>query len=1281
MNRKRNMSTKENGNWKRLFSEILVVVMLLTAILSAGIFSFPDKVYAASASANTLVVKNANEESGMWNLPMMNYLYSSVENKKVRNYVKYIDNDSANGWRLAYCTQFSRHFVDSAEYIGKTWQSNGMYSEISYAIAHGSNLYGDKNDAAYSTGSWLKDYYVTQAVIYCILADYGYDGHPLESLSAVDGYRDVYDCTLAMYKDVKANAGKDGYGDNPMYKIVAPASTKMTLTADGNYYRSGWYSIQSSGTVTSKSINLSGAPKGCEIVYENKNSLTSRFYVQIPAKQAMEMSGDQAAFRITASAGFERPLAYLYETKIADYQNITFEQKQVEPNVRVSESEVSLSLEKCKIAVHKTDETTENGVEGAIYGIYSDASCTKLVVTMPATDKDGYAEAEFVKRQDTYYVKEITASKGYLVNPSVERVSVHVKQTSEVSVKESQVKGQIDIKKTDQEKEAFVSQGDASLVGAEYGLYAKQDIEHPDGHTGILYKAGTLVQKQKIGEAGEASFKNLYLGEYYIKEISAPSGYILDKTEYPVTLSYQDQKISLVVENLTVSDRVKKQAFEIIKVSTDGESAETMLVGDAEFTVKLERDVKEKGWDAAKVYDVLTTDSKGYAKSIELPYGTYHVKETKTPENVNTTKDFYVTISEDSRIPQSWRAFNDAPFSAYIRLIKQDIDTGETILLKGTTFKIRDTATGKDISMKVGNKWVSEFVTDETGMVTTPLKLLPGEYEVYEITAPAGYVLCTEAMTFSVSGNGEYQADEDGDFIIDLKMKNRQQYGTVTLYKHGETLSAKAEQAAQENVSQENVSQEAAGDEKTENRFVYEDRPVCGSEFWLVCDEDIYTADHQVNGDGSRKLAVYQGITLKKGAVAATLITDEEGKAMADRLPLGKYHIEEVKASEGFVLNTKSDAFSLTYAGQHTELTYHDSDFVNDRQKVALSLIKTSTEEEKAVEGAEYGLFAKEDLKAYDGTVVVKADELIESQITDAEGMLAFESDLPLGYYYVKELSEAPGYYLDEEIYDVDASYQGQEINVIEKTLEVQDVPTITEFSKVDLTTGEEVSGAQLQILNEEGTIVEEWVSAGEKHTVYGLLEGNYTFREIMAPKGYVVSSDVEFSIKKDGRVQQVIMKDDTVKGRVVIDKTDSHTGKPLKNVEFELQDVKGNVLETLITDDHGHAESRLYEIASWKDGVYSEPLHYVLIETKAAEGYLPDETEYDIAFEYVDDQTPIVEVHKEIVNEKMIEKAETPKTGDDMRIFVPAVVLGAALAGAGICGVIRRKRKWMFWK
>lgn len=1032
--RRKRRGVLKNRRWRRVFCQggamLLAILTLWMTVIPTGV------TYAATISAgeNYLEVKRANDKSGMWNLPRMDYLYSTVENARVRNYVKYIADDARNGWRLAYCTQFSNHFKESAEYISQVWQQNGMYSEISYAIEHGSHCYGGKNDAAYSTGDWVRDYYVTQAVIYCILSDYGMDGHPISSLRSVDGYQNVYDCTMRMYQDVKKNAGKDGYGDTPEYSIVSPASNELHLIEDGNWYQSDWYSVRSKGKILNGEVKLEQAPEGTELIWEESEGTKEHFYVRIPERNVRNLPTDGSGIHVTATASVERPYVTVFEAKAADHQNITFQQYNKECRVG-SDTWLSVKPENTIVRVIKKDRETGQPVEGALYGVYSDSTCENLITEIPLTGKDGAAQIELVARQDVYYIKEIRASEGYLLDDMIKPVMVHAGETVEIEMEEQAVKGKIILKKIDRDTGTFQVQGDAILEGAKYGLYSEEDIVYPDSQELVLYPAGTMVAEGTINEAGMLAFENLYLGKYYIQEIAAPEGYLLDEKKYPVSLTYVDERTQIVMVEVKVQEAVKKQAFELIKISTDGSSAETELVSGAEFTVKLLSDIEKYGWEQTAVSDVIVTDEHGYGRSKELPFGKYLVRETKTPENRNTTDDFTVNISEDSKVPQKWRVFNDAPFSAYIRMVKKDLDTGRTVELAGTEFRIRDLDTGKDVSMEVGNKQISTFVTDQTGTITTPLKLKPGNYEAYEIKAPKGYLAGKEAVSFRVSSEEDYLTDEDGDFVIEVALSNKSQKGVVTVTKYGEKLDGIGTNGWRQSL------RECLERKSVLTMFHYKELPLEGVVFQLICDEDIYTSDFQKDESGNRQLEQYHGVSLSKGTVIEEMITDTSGKASLTELPLGSYHLEEIQAAEGYVCNKKLDAFTLEYEGQNVEMSSYGSEFKNERQKVALRLSKTSSETGCALEGAVYGLYAEENIQNREGKVIIQADDLVESNKTDEDGKIYFQSDLPLGKYYIKEIEAAQGYLLDVEKYEVDASYQGQNIPVIEKEIHVQDVP------------------------------------------------------------------------------------------------------------------------------------------------------------------------------------------------------------------------------------------------
>ena len=119
---------------------------------------------------------------------------------------------------------------------------------------------------------------------------------------------------------------------------------------------------------------------------------------------------------------------------------------------------------------------------------------------------------------------------------------------------------------------------------------------------------------------------------------------------------------------------------------------------------------------------------------------------------------------------------------------------------------------------------------------------------------------------------------------------------------------------------------------------------MAGAKYELIADEDVYTPDHQkgVSGD-ARRIAVYNDIPVVSGAAIATLITDDKGEASADGLPLGKYHLVEVEAPNGYVLDETAKEIELSYKDDHTEIVYENAEFVDERVKTELSLVKKNS--------------------------------------------------------------------------------------------------------------------------------------------------------------------------------------------------------------------------------------------------------------------------------------------------------------------------------------------------
>lgn len=904
-------------------------------------------------------------------------------------------------------------------------------------------------------------------------------------------------------------------------------------------------------------------------------------------------------------------------------------------------------------------------------------------------DLDGAASEKFVKQQDVYYVKEVVVPDGYRDDGKVWEVKPDYGSFDTVEMTNTPIRCDVSVDKKD--KETSDPQGDARLSGATYGLYALETVNYPDGRgivsyagndnitstvgtdfysTGTPANAGTLLATVKTDEAGNFNFGNLYYGKYYIQEIEPSEGYLLDETKYEVDYSKEPNTHQNISVTRHVVETVKKQPFEIIKVSTDGDDTETDYVEGAEFTVKLQSEIDKVGWDAAKVYDTLVTDEKGYACSKELPYGTYLVKETKVPHNLYKTDDFTVEVTEDSRTPQRYRILNDAPFKAYIRMVKKDAESGSTICLSGVTFKIRNTDTDEYVEQKVGKDKVSEFTTDDSGTITTPLKLKYGNYQVEEITAPDGYLISEEEFPFVVEKDGavKVEEDSDGDPVIEVVIEDTPVKGSISITKAGEVLTGTEYDTIVDRIMS------AIDQEDRSLDFIYEEQNLAGAVFQLIAAEDIYTPDHQKDENGKRTLEIINGVPASAGAVVATLTTDENGEASMEDLPLGKYQIVEIEAPKGFVLCEEPFPVELTYKDDHTDVVYGNADSVNERVKTKLSVIKTDGVTKNPVEGATYGVFAKEDILDVNGEVAVQADTMVDTAVTTASGQAIFAADLPLANYYVKEVESPEGYVMDDTVYDVDFTYKDPLTAVLEKEIAVEETPIIVEVSKTDITTGKELKGATLEVIDSDGEVYASWVTDGKPHQLEAIPAGDYTLKETASPYGYLITNEVEFTVEETGEIQKVAMSDERVKGAVEIYKTDSKTKSPIKGVEFELRNKDGKVLAKLTTDKKGYAKTDLLDIGTYdEEGNFEKDIPYYVVETKAAKGYVIDTTPHEVLLQYDDSAVENVVYTLKLKNKP--EKPKLPQTGGDYKPWLFGVA-GGFLIGAGIYLNRRRKRR-----
>lgn len=767
-------------------------------------------------------------------------------------------------------------------------------------------------------------------------------------------------------------------------------------------------------------------------------------------------------------------------------------------------------LKKGSLEVVKTSEDNFNeGVKFHLYGTSLSGASVDLYAT---TDADGIAKFEnvLVSGDKPYTLEEVDTADRYVV-PQKQTAPIEWNKVTQRSFDNVLKKWNLTVTKTDAETKT--AQGNATLAGAIYGIYDN----------------GKLVDKYTTDKNGSFTTSYYVCGDNWtLKEIEPSEGYLLDEIEYHIGAEAKKYTIENNSVSIGVTEDILKGKIAIIKHTDDGSTKiETPEVG-AEFQVYLKSSGSyAKAKESER--DTLTCDEYGFAETKELPYGTYTVHQTKGWNGTEFISDFDVFVSENNKIYKY--LINNASLESYVKIVKVDSETGKQIPYAGAGFQIYD-PDGNKVTMKYTYPTVTEietFYTNSEGYLITPETLPYGKgYSVVEVQAPYGYTLDSTPVSFDITA--ENTSEENGVTIVKTEKKNTPQKGTITVEKTGEIFS--------------NVTAVGGG---------YTDEN--GNDVTLPT---IYQPEYSVSGLAGAVFEIYadENITTPDGTVRYTkdtlvdaITTGEKGTATSKQLYLGKYRVVEKTAPNGFVLNRTVNHIALTYAGQNEKVTNTSTSFTNDRQKVEIDLTKILEQDEKfnignndEILNVSFGLYADEDLKAANGTAIPK-DGLLEIITCDEKGKATFTTDLPIGSYYVKEISTDSHYILSEKKYPVVFEYAGQDTATVHisvndgEPIENEIIYGTIKGLKIDRETGENIAGALFGLFsNNETKFTEETAILTAESNEEGIFTfenvpyGEYIVRELKPAEGYLYNEELyPVTISENEQVIEITVENDKI--------------------------------------------------------------------------------------------------------------------------------------------------------
>ena len=883
-------------------------------------------------------------------------------------------------------------------------------------------------------------------------------------------------------------------------------------------------------------------------------------------------------------------------------------------------------LKKFTAQVTKQDSETvsaqgDGTLAGAVYGIYRDG---ELIDTY-TTDENGYFKSkEYVC--GNYTVQEISPSEGYLLDMTVHSVGAEPeKYTIEsnlisMTVTEDVIKGNISvIKHTDDGS----TQIETPEVGAEFEVYLKSA-------GGYGNAAETERDHLTCDENGFAQTKDMPYGVYTVHQTVGWEGteFIAD---FDVNISENGQTYRYLINNAEFESYVK-----VVKV--DSETGKTIPYEGAGFEIYDSNGQKISmtfSYPTPTTIDVFYTNNEGYLITPEvLLYGEYSLVEVQAPVGyVLDSTPVPFTVSADNAEEEnaltvikvhkentaqkgriSVQKTGDIFKTVAMASSAYTDENGEMTVnpttytpvfasgnLSGAVFQViasEDIVTLDGTIRANAGDVVAEITTDENGYAESDLLYL-GNYEIKEVSAPFGYVQNTESQFVELTYAGQEIAVLD---TVNTSFVNDYQDVEISLSKVME-------------------NDELFG--------IYGKDCYTSVSFGLFAAEDITAAD---------------GTVIPADGLISEVSLDENMTAViAEKIPFGKYYVQEIATDEHYVLNGEKYLVTFEYMGQEvTTVSIDCGQFVNELKRGKIEGIKVN-ESEEPLENALFGLFAVD-------TAEFTSESAYMTAVSDKNGYFKFD-EIPYGEYVVHEIEAPTGYILSDESYPVTVCEDGETITV--RTI---NKPITVELSKIDVY-GEELIGAEMQLENANGEIVDEWTSDGTNHVVTELPAGDYTLKEIAAPDGYVIATDIKFTVDVYGNVTVenveatatsengnplVVMIDDTTK--VQISKQDITTGEELPGAKLQVIDRDGNVVEEWVSSSEPH----------FIEGKLIAGKEYTLKETIAPEGY---EIANEIKFT-VNADGSVTEV---IMYDELTPKITTPYTGDNHSDFAAYAMLGAA--------------------
>lgn len=748
--------------------------------------------------------------------------------------------------------------------------------------------------------------------------------------------------------------------------------------------------------------------------------------------------------------------------------------------------------------------------------------------------------------------------------------------------------GSIEINKTNTNKDL--------IDGAEFNL---KSTSYDGYNENVTVKNGKII------------VEDLLVGTYQLKELNAPDGYLLNTDTFTITVEKDKTTVQTVMDQ-EPTGKIELQK-EIDTSRTNG------LLGDAnakDVTFKLyakEKIMNKAGtvkfYDKDEVVSISKTDESGKIIWDNLPLGKYYIQESKSnnslvinDEKINVSIDYEgQTVSKVSRDAKGTNRVNKQKIQVFKSGEKDGI-SGLVKGLQGAEFTFRLKSEVDHVGWDNATVY-AVITTDSNGKANTPY--LPyGKYIVRETKTPKDYIT---APDFMVSITDDYTEYKDVEQVKRININNRPFTSQLKIIK---------------------VDKET-GKTVTLN----------GASFKIKDAQGNYVTQ-KVSGKK------YDTFTTNSKNVVTIKDTEEGTVTLPLQLDAGTYTIEEIKTPKGFLDLDNPIQFTITNTRDYDKDEDEDPILTikvkNAQPKAEIKINKTIIDldtdkdlvDRSDLSKIQFVLKAKDDIySSIDGSLLFKKDQNISLKESKAtllagkeikDGLFALSNDghlkitnLPMSYtdsaYYLQEVKTIDGCVLDSKKYDVTFKQTDTKTQLYSKTFNIENKTTHFEFNKTDITGDKEVAGATLTIKDDQGNVVDEWISNDKAHSIEGLIVGKtYTLTETITANDYVKATDIIFTVKNSSELETVTMKDK----QVAFSKTDITGENEIEGATITVSEKQsGKVVDEWVSEKKKHLINGLEEGKS-----------YILSEKISPEEFVKSS---DIEFT----------VTKEKINQKIIMK------------------------------------------